>query len=325
MTELLTQYGDLFEIWFDGANGGDGWYGGANEMRRIDASTYYDWHNTWPLVRQWQPDAVMFSDTGPDVRWVGNEDGIGADTTWCTFSPAGRYPGDGKIADQGSGHENGTHWIPPETDVSIRPGWFYHASEDHLVKTPQQLIDIYFQSVGRGTSLLLNLPPDRRGLIHENDAAHLKEFKEQIDAIFADNLALQANVSASSCFSEEYGAGNLIDDDPQTFWAASPTDKEPVWIELAFSRPQRFNVFSVQEGITLGQRVGGWKLEAQTSQGDWQLLTTGTTIGYKRLARFPAIESQTVRLTITDSLAPPAISTIGLFDGGSLIDEQFPQ
>ncbi len=325
LQELLTQYGEIFEVWFDGANGGNGWYGGANERRRIDAATYYDWPNTWPLVRQWQPGAVMFSDTGPDVRWVGNEQGIGADTTWCTFSPAGRYPGDGKIADQGCGHENGTHWIPPETDVSIRPGWFYHASEDDLVKTPQQLIDIYFQSVGRGTSLLLNLPPDRRGLIHENDAAHLSTFKRQLNAIFTDNLAVSAKVSASSYFSEEYGAGNMIDENPHTYWAANPTKNETCWVELTFSKPQRFNVFSVQEAITLGQTVRGWKLQAQTSRGDWQTLTTGTTIGYKRLARFPAVESQTVRFTITDSLAPPVISTFGLFDGGSLINEPLPK
>lgn len=319
LQELLTQYGEIFEVWFDGANGGDGWYGGASEMRCIDAATYYDWPHTWPLVRQCQPDAVMFSDAGPDIRWVGNEEGVGADTTWCTFSPAGRYPGDGKIADQGCGHENGTHWIPPETDVSIRPGWFYHASEDNRVKTPQQLIDIYFQSVGRGTSLLLNLPPDCRGLIHATDAAQLKTYRDQIDFIFSDNLAARATVRAPSCFSERYGAGNVIDEDPQTYWAASSTDRESTWIEFTLPKPQRFNVFSVQEAITLGQRVHSWKLEAQDNRGVWQTLSTGTTIGYKRLARFPAIESQQVRFTITDSLAPPVISTIGLFDGGDIV------
>ena len=158
LKELLTGYGPLFEVWFDGANGGDGYYGGAREKRVIDASHYYDWSNTTKIVRELQPGAVMFSDAGPDVRWVGNERGTAGETTWQTFDLAGHFAGH-EHPKQTEGHRAGDTWLPPETDVSIRPGWFHHTSEDSKVKTAKQLVDIYFESVGRGSNLLLNIPP----------------------------------------------------------------------------------------------------------------------------------------------------------------------
>src|SRR6516225_1101973 len=168
LRELLTNYGEIFTVWFDGANGGDGFYGGARETRKIDASTYYDWDNTRRLVRDLMPMAVMFSDAGPDFRWVGNESGVAGDPCWATLNVAGRYPG-GKSEGLNSGERPGTDWIPAECDVSIRPGWFYHAKEDQRVKTPGKLLDIYYKSVGRGACLNLNIPPDRRGQIHDED------------------------------------------------------------------------------------------------------------------------------------------------------------
>jgi alpha-L-fucosidase len=183
LTELLTQYGEIFEVWHDGANGGDGYYGGAREKRTIDKRTYYDWPTTWALVRKLQPGAVIFSDVGPDVRWVGNERGIAGDPCWATYDPVGAdggpaSPGDVREKESPVGHRNGTHWLPAECDVSIRPGWFWHERENARVKTPAQLIDLYYKSVGRGANLLLNVPPNRDGLLSPEDIASLKTFGE---------------------------------------------------------------------------------------------------------------------------------------------------
>ena len=143
LRELLTQYGPLFEVWFDGANGGDGYYGGAREKRQIDGATYYGWPATWGLVRELQPNAVMFSDAGPDVRWVGNENGLGFETAWMPIDLARIYPGSPDYMPLAGGRPDGADWAPPEVDVSIRPGWFYHPSEDDKVKTVDELIEIY--------------------------------------------------------------------------------------------------------------------------------------------------------------------------------------
>ncbi len=155
LRELLTNYGPLFEVWFDGANGGDGFYGGAREMRRIDPATYYHWPETWQIVRELQPEAVMFSDAGPDVRWIGNEDGIAGDPCWATLHLRDTVPGQANPQQLNSGDRDGETWLIPECDVSIRPGWFWHESETDRVRTAKNLTDLYFQSVGRGGTLLL--------------------------------------------------------------------------------------------------------------------------------------------------------------------------
>ena len=194
LTELLTQYGPIFEVWHDGANGGDGFYGGAREKRTIDKRTYYDWPYTWSLVRKLQPGAVIFSDVGPDVRWVGNERGIAGDPCWATYDPVAAdggpaSPGDVREKESPVGHRNGTHWLPAECDVSIRPGWFWHARENARVKTPAQLIDLYYKSVGRGANLLLNVPPNRDGLLNSEDVASLKAFGQWRKATFGKPVA----------------------------------------------------------------------------------------------------------------------------------------
>jgi alpha-L-fucosidase len=198
LKELFTTYGPVFEMWFDGANGGTGYYGGANEKRSINGATYYDWPATLDLVRSMEPNIIFFSDAGPGVRWCGNESGYVGETNWNTISPdtlfAGK-PGLNKLLNTGS--ENGTHWIPAEVDVSIRPGWFYHEHEDDKVRTPENLFELYLSSVGRGSLLLLNVPPDKRGLFHEKDVQSLKGFRDILDREFKTDLALNANVTST--------------------------------------------------------------------------------------------------------------------------------
>ena len=220
LRELLTRYGDLFTVWFDGANGGDGYYGGAREMRRIDNRTYYDWTHTWQIVRDLMPMASMFSDVGPDFRWVGNERGFAGEPCWATINVGDGTPGNTK-ANLNQGERPGTHWLPPECDVSIRPGWFYHAKEDNRVKTPAQLLEIYYKSVGRGGCLNLNLPPDRRGQIHENDVASLTKFRQILNQTFARDLAGHAKVTASNtrAKSTSFDPKNVIDQNKETYWA----------------------------------------------------------------------------------------------------------
>ena len=312
LRELLTNYGPIFEVWYDGANGGDGYYGGARETRKIDAAVYYDWPNTWKIVRELQPEAVLFSDAGPDIRWVGNENGIGPQPNWCTFNTQEHFPGKSNFSGQASGHQNGTDWVPAETDVSIRPGWFYHSSQDESVKTPLQLVEIYFQSVGRGTSLLLNLPPDQRGLIHEIDTNHLKTFHTILTEAFANNLAKTGAVAASSTHIPDAKAAHLIDENPETYWAAQENCSRAE-ITLDFKAPVTFNILQMKETIQLGQRVHHWALESGSAAGEWQHITSGTTIGAQRLARFSPVTTQRVRLQV-EGLASPVLTSIGLFD-----------
>ncbi|MFO7934056.1 MAG: alpha-L-fucosidase [Bacteroidales bacterium] len=211
LQELLTGYGEINEIWFDGANGGDGYYGGANEERRIDRETYYDWENTFALVKELQPGIKIFSDAGPDIRWVGNEKGFAGETFWSTISDEELVIGDSDQEYLNRGDPEGNLWIVGQCDVSIRPGWFYHADEDSLVKSPQELVDIYYKSVGRNGVLLLNLPPDRRGLIHEKDAASLRAFRQIIDRTFATDLAEGSTVMAEGSTAMAEGSTDLAE------------------------------------------------------------------------------------------------------------------
>ena len=189
LSELLTGYGPIFEVWHDGANGGDGFYGGAREKRTIDKNSYYDWPRTWEMIRAMQPDAVVFSDVGPDVRWVGNERGIAGDPCWASFDPVGEdggpaSPGNVRTKESTSGQRHASKWLPAECDVSIRPGWFWHEAENARVKKPAQLTSLYYQSVGRGATLLLNVPPNRDGLLSPEDVASLQGFGAYLRATF---------------------------------------------------------------------------------------------------------------------------------------------
>lgn len=317
LRELLTGYGDLFTLWFDGANGGDGYYGGAREKRQIDNTKYYDWPNTWSIVRELQPMACMFSDAGPDFRWVGNERGIAGDPCWATLDMTrpGRYPG-GTSEGLNSGERPGTAWIPAECDVSIRPGWFYHAAEDAKVKTPEQLMDLYFASVGRGACLNLNIPPDRRGRIHEKDVESLVEFRRRLDATFGRDFTRGGRWTPSQqrggAKVSEYSARNLGDGKKDTYWTTDDgvTTAEVV-VELR--RPSTFNVVSVREYLPLGQRVEAFALD-HWSNGHWVECAQGTSIGNRRLVRLKDdVTTDRVRLRITKAAATPAISELGVY------------
>ena len=311
LRELLTNYGPIFEVWHDGANGGDGYYGGADEKRTIDKFTYYDWENTWAIVRELQPDAVIFTDVGPDIRWVGNESGTGGETTWLTLNTEGWCPGFAVQQELNTGHEDGAVWLPPEVDVSIRPGWFYHAREDGRVRTVRNLVDMYYQSVGRSGSWHLNLPPDRRGHIHETDVSRLHTLRQILDQTFANDLTAAATASANQIRSEAYAPANVLTDDPDTYWATGD-DLRSATLALDLGEPRTFDQVLIQEPVRLGQRVRAWAFDALVD-GQWQEVATATTIGYKRLARFSPVSAQHVRLRILDAKACPLISRIGLF------------
>jgi alpha-L-fucosidase len=310
LRELLTQYGTISEVWHDGANGGDGYYGGAREKREIDKRTYYRWPQTWDLVRSLQPEAVIFSDVGPDLRWVGNEQGYAADTCWETYDPVGpdggaAAPGFTRDKEGQTGTRNGSRWMPPECDVSIRPGWFWHAAENGQVKTPRVLLDLYYRSVGRGGALLLNVPPDRRGLLHERDVASLAGFGALLRATFRENLAAGGKVSGKGSRPE-----HLLDGDRRTFWLA-PGRLAEVVVELA--REITFNVVRVREFIELGQRVDVFEVDAWRD-GKWATFARATSIGACRLIRTAGdVTTARVRLRIVQSAAAPALSELALF------------
>jgi alpha-L-fucosidase len=311
LRELLTGYGKIFEVWFDGANGGDGFYGGAREIRKIDNKTYYDWPATQSIVRELQPSAVMFSDAGPDVRWVGNERGIGSLTNWCLLNKDKMYPGGDFAGILGEGQEDGNYWVPAEVDVSIRPGWFYHQSQDSMVRSPENLMELYYSSVGRNCNLLLNVPPDRRGLLHENDVKSLLAFRKLLNAEFKKDIALGKVVKASSFRGKGYEASNVTDDDPETYWATKDSESGgDIIIDLG--EATEVNRILLQEYIKLGQRVQEFEVSA-FNNGTWNKLMEGTTIGYKVIRKFPLVNASKIKITISKSKACPLISNIKLY------------
>ncbi len=318
LRELLSNYGEISEVWFDGACGE-----GPNGKRQE-----YDWPSYYRVIRELQPRAVIFG-MGPDVRWVGTESGTGRETEWSVVPIPVReaatpgpmlsldeafVPADMTGPDLGSREKlrgaRAIAWYPAETDVSIRPGWFYHAKEDGEVKSPEKLLDIYFSSVGRNSVLLLNVPPDRRGRIHENDAASLLGLRRRLDGIFRTNLAAGAAIKASS-ETGGHPAASILDDDMLSYWQASEGAGSAA-IEVDLGKEVRFDVALFQENIRLGQRVEGFSLQAWNGS-EWVPFAGGTTIGYKRLLRFPGTTARKVRLVISGSRAEPALSAFGLF------------
>ena len=313
LRELLSNYGPIFEVWFDGANGGDGYYGGAREKRNIDNRTYYDWPNTWQIVRELQPMACMFSDGGPEVRWVGNERGQAGETCWATLNRNDFAPGRADTKRLNQGDRPGTHWVPAECDVSIRPGWFYHAKDDTKVKTPEQLVNLYFASVGRGASFLLNLPPDRRGRIPDEDVKSLTEFHRQIEAMFHSDLAHGAEISASNVRggSREFAAANATDGRRETYWATDDAVTTPELV-MDLGQPITFNIVRLREYLPLGQRIDAFALD-RWQDDNWVEFASGTSVGSCRLVRGELMTTTKVRLRILKAAACPAISEVGLF------------
>lgn len=314
LKELFLNYGPITEMWFDGANGGDGYYGGANETRKINGRTYYNWAVTMDLVKQFAPNVIFFSDAGPGVRWVGNERGVAGETNWNTITMDTIYAGKAGVEYLlGSGSPDGKQWVPAEVDVSIRPGWFYHAKEDSLVKTPQQLFDIYLTSVGRGSTLLLNVPPDRRGLFHENDVRSLKGFRQILNAEFDHDLAAKAKVKASVYRgnSKDYAPENITDGNKETYWATDDNQHEGSFeIQLAETSPVKYIV--LQEYIKLGQRVSDFTVQAWVNDG-WTPVASATTIGYKRILKIDALQTEKIKVTIKNAKACPLISNVEVY------------
>lgn len=312
--ELFSRYGPFFEMWFDGANGGDGYYGGARDRRAINGSTYYAWPETLAQVKEHGAAIIFFSDAGPGVRWVGNEKGIAGETNWCMITPDTLFAGKAGIESLlNTGSENGTAWIPAETDVSIRPGWFYHQREDSLVKTPEQLFEIYLTSVGRGSTLLLNVPPDRRGLIHEADVASLRSFRILLESAFRHDLARDATAETETFRGEsnEYAASNLTDGDAATSWA---TDDEILTskIELQWTEELEIRYVMLQETISLGQRIRAFSIESW-QDGKWVEAGSGTTVGYKRIIKLNPTRTSRLRVSIADSRACPVLHTLSVY------------
>ncbi len=288
LKELYSNYGELFMSWHDGANGGDGFYGGAKEKRSIDNTTYYDWKNTWKITRTMQPMANIFSDVGLDVRWVGNEYGNAADTSWTTFTPMppkGKnvaVPGQANYPESPFGIRDGKFWMPAECDVPLRRGWFYHPNEKP--KTATQLFNLYLKSVGRGAALDLGLAPDTRGLLHDDDVASLQQFGEILTQTFSNNFAKQATVSASNIRSKKFKALNISDGSNNTYWATSDEVKKAT-LTLNFKQNTSFDIISLQEYIALGQRIDSFTIEILTDKG-WEKVYAGASIGAKRLIKF---------------------------------------
>ncbi|MBN1873363.1 MAG: alpha-L-fucosidase [Anaerolineae bacterium] len=360
LTELLTQYGPIAEVWFDGACGE-----GPNGKRQV-----YDWEGYYRVIRTLQPEAVI-AISGPDVRWVGNEDGIARENEWSVvpvFTPDRDIAesqlemnrrwtqmdadkdiktgenlcgfatnevianevigndfvrpdiGDACVPDLGSrarilrtlSKERAERliWYPAECDVSIRPGWFYHASQDKQVKTPEMLVDLYFKSVGRNAALLLNLPPDTRGLIHEQDVKHLLGMRRLLDEIFARNLASGTTVTASHA-KEGHPAQATLDGNPDTYWTTEDW-QETATLDYDLGEEKTFSVILLQEYIAVSQRIEQFVIEAHTPHG-WETVASGGTVGYKRLLRCQATTTDKVRVRIEGARFAPTLSNFGLF------------
>ena len=319
--DLLTNYGPVFEVWFDGANGGDGWYGGAKDIRTIDRKNYYNYPRIYEMLDSIQPQAIIFSDGGPGCRWVGNEKGFAGATNWSFLRKGEVHPGYDKSYELQYGHPDGNQWVPAECDVSIRPGWFYHPEEDDRVKSPDQLVDLYYRSVGHNATLLLNFPVDRRGLIHPVDSANAVRFHEMIQQQLKTNLVAGMTPKVSNERGGDFVASALTDDFFDTYWATED-GVTTADIEFSFDTPTRMNRMMLQEYIPLGQRVKAFVVE-YLDKDTWlpvKLNEETTTIGYKRLLRFETVETKGIRIRITDARGPLCLSSVGVYDAGNVSD-----
>lgn len=306
LTELCTRYGKLFEVWFDGANGGDGYYGGARETRQIDAPAYYNWPSIVALVHKLQADACTFDPLGADIRWVGNENGVAGDPCWPTMPNA---PYDQALGN--SGLRGGELWWPTETNVSIRPGWFYHADEDPKVKSPERLIRLFDESIARGTNLNLNLPPDRRGRIPDQDVRVLQSYGDAIRASFATDLA-QGSVAHASASRSGHAPERVLDGDRESWWGSPDGDITPT-LTLDLAPGTSFDLIRLREYLPLGIRVTRFAVEAELD-GQWQRLAEHECISAQRVIRLEQpIAPRRVRLVVLEGTASPAIGEFALF------------
>lgn len=318
LRDLLTNYGPVFEVWFDGANGGDGYYGGARDKRTIDRKNYYNYPRIYQILDSLQPQAVVFSDGGPGCRWVGNEKGFAGETNWAFIPKNTVYPGYPNYPELQFGYPDGDQWTAAECDVSIRPGWFYHPEEDDKVKSPEQLADLYYRSVGHNATLLLNFPVDRNGLINPIDSANAVNFHKLIQRELGNNLVAGMKPKVSNERGGQFTAQALTDGSWDTYWATGDgvTSAD---ITFTFKKARKMNRIMLQEYIPLGQRVKKFAVEWLDKNGTWKAVEQGeetTTIGYKRLLRFLTVETKGLRVHILDSRGPICMNNIGVYYGG---------
>jgi alpha-L-fucosidase len=318
LRELYTQYGELFMSWHDGANGGDGFYGGARTTKKIDRNTYYGWDTTWMITRSLQPMANLFSDIGWDVRWVGNESGFAGETSWATFTPvpakgeSQTFPGNLDHTQNPFGTRGGMNWVPAECDVPLRPGWFWHPEQKGKTKSPEKLFELYLKSVGRGAALDLGIAPDTRGLLDDEDVKALEGFGKIVSGSFKNNLLSTAKIKSSDTRGKDFQLTALVDGNLNSYWASKDKVNTPVII-AEWDAPQTFDLIRVREFIPLGQRIESFEVDAMV-EGNWKKIGQATSVGACRIISLPeSVTTNGLRLRITSSPVSVTISELGVY------------
>lgn len=317
--ELITNYGPLFEYWFDGANGGNGWYGGANETRAIDAKTYYQYERARDSIKAHHPDIMVFGGTVPDIRWIGNEKGFAGDTQWSIYAPETSM-----ATFEGSvwGNENGPMWLGGECDVSMRPGWFYHAREDHQIKSLARLVNLYYRSVGHNANFLLNFPVALNGKISSADSLRAIEWHQTIKNDFKENLLEGCYAQASNIRGIDFTPNRCVDGDWDTYWATDDVVNNGS-LTFTLTKASDVNRLVIQEYIPLGQRVKAFNIELE-QDGKWiaaESVDSTTTVGYKRIVRFKTEKAEKIRINFTDSRGPLCINNVEAYLAPALVTE----
>ena len=318
MKELLSNYGPIFEYWFDGANGGNGWYGGADEARSIDAKTYYKYEEARETIKKLHPTAMIFGGTVPDIRWIGNEEGWSGDTQWSSYD----YNKEKHYSESQRGMEGAEHWMGGECDVSIRPGWFYHAREDHQTRSLAHLVDLYYRSVGHNANFLLNFPVALTGKITPTDSARAVEWHQTILNDLKVNLLKGINVKASNTRGREYSASKVTDGNWDTYWATEDGVTDAT-LTFTLNETMDVNRILIQEYIPLGQRVRSFAIEAEFN-GQWkpvEAVDSTTTVGYKRIVRFHTVKADKIRIHFTNARGPLCINNVEAFHAPVLVTE----
>lgn len=324
LEELLSEYGDVFEFWIDGANGGTGYYGGADERRNIDRESYYGYEKIFDIVKKHQPEAVIFSDVGPGSRWVGNESGFGSETNWNTISTNGKFPGD-PAPDYnkklGSGEKGGKQWIPAEVNTTLLwpKVWYYH--KGYKPRSLANLMELYYTSIGRGSPLNLGLAINPEGKVSKADSLALINFRKQVDLEFETNLVKTAKVTADNIRgnSKKFNAAKCTDESDETYWATD-AGIQKASIEIDFGKATTFNRLLLQEFIALGQRIHSFSFEIETKDG-WEEVVSGTTVGYKRVLKFADATCTNARITIETEAPCLTLSNLGIFNAPQLTKE----